>query len=213
MSPISTRNLESLPSVAAMRELLRSLAMLDAILCPEWDYRYYSFDAHWSAGEEMASMRDGEGDEFFALFNQQGCFFKGFVHDSPAAAAGIDPLLHYRGLPSEYAYCIDEPAFSASDVTFCVWRGSQESAWHRSSVTLPDGEDPDGSEYLLLPFDGLPETYREWAEEYFEVAVPLHAVKAIYEQQRLTDDLIAALNPELRLKHLRDDAREMNYPV
>lgn len=213
MEPISTQNLVRLPDPATMRELLRSMAMLDAILCPEWDYRYYSFDAHWSDGEEMASMRDGEGDEFFALFNKQGCFFKGFVHDSPAAAAEIDPLEHYRGLPDEYAYCMEEPAFSPSDVTFCLWRGFQEPTWHRHSVTLPEGEDPDGSEYLLLPFDGLPETYHEWAEEYFEVPVSLQAVKAIFERQRLTDDLIIALNPDLRLKQLRDDIREINYPA
>ena len=44
---ISTRNLEGLPDVTRLKRLLQSLAMLDAILMPEWEYRYYSFNAHW----------------------------------------------------------------------------------------------------------------------------------------------------------------------
>jgi hypothetical protein len=52
---ISTRDLSKLPDIASFRRLTRALAMLDAILSPEWQYRYYSFNAHWSAGEMMAS--------------------------------------------------------------------------------------------------------------------------------------------------------------
>ncbi len=190
------------------------MAMLDAILCPEWEYRYYSFDAAWSDGEQMASMRDGEGDDFFAVFNAQGCFFKGFVHDCPVAAADVDPAKHYDALPPEYSYCILEPAISPADVTFCLWRGFKDSAWHHNSVRVPnEDDDPDGSEYLLSALDGNPETYREWAEEYYEVSVSLQAVKAIFDQQPLTDELISALNPELRLKLLRDEIREIKYPT
>ncbi len=214
MSLISTRNLGAFPDPATLRELLRSMAMLDAILCPEWEYRYYSFDAAWSEGEQMASMRDGEGDDFFALFNAQGCFFKGFVHDSPAAAADIAAAKHYQNVPPEYSYCVLEPALSPSDVTFCLWRGFNDPAWHHNVVAIPNADDdPDGSEYLLSMIDGNPETYREWAEEYFEVPVPLAAVKAVFERQSLTDALVSALNPELRLKHLRDDLREIKYPT
>lgn len=214
MSLISTRNLAPFASAATLRELLRSMAMLDAILCPEWDYRYYSFDAAWSDGEQMASMRDGEGDDFFAVFNAQGCFFKGFVHDCPAAISEIDPARHYDALPAKYSYCVLEPALSPSDVTFCLWRGFNDPAWHHNAVPIPNpDDDADGSEYLLSALDGNPETYREWAEEYYEVPVPLHAVKAIFEQQLLTDELVSALNPELRLKHLRDDIREIKYPA
>ncbi len=38
-------DLRDLPSIAGLRRLTRSLAMLDAILSLEWDYRYYSFDS------------------------------------------------------------------------------------------------------------------------------------------------------------------------
>jgi hypothetical protein len=37
--------------------------MLDAILYPEWEYRY-SFDAEWGPEEELALMRNGSGDDY-----------------------------------------------------------------------------------------------------------------------------------------------------
>ncbi len=70
-----TRDLSTMPeiddhSMLALKELgSRSLAMLDAIMSPEWEYRYFSFNANWDAslGERMASMRNGSGDEYFAI--------------------------------------------------------------------------------------------------------------------------------------------------
>lgn len=94
---ISTRNLESLPDVVQLRRLLQSMAMLDAILMPEWQYRYYSFNAQWRQGEMMGSMRNGSGDELFALFNIHGAFLKGFAHETDAAAIASQHF--YRDLP------------------------------------------------------------------------------------------------------------------
>ncbi len=42
---ISTRDLSQLPDVDPLRRLMQSLAMLDAILSPDWELRYYSFNA------------------------------------------------------------------------------------------------------------------------------------------------------------------------
>ena len=53
---ISTRDLSAMPDLAGFRRLARSVAMLDAILSPEWEFRYYSFNSKWAEGEMMASM-------------------------------------------------------------------------------------------------------------------------------------------------------------
>jgi hypothetical protein len=37
---ISTRDLSQLPEVDGLGRALQAMAMLDAILCPEWQYRY-----------------------------------------------------------------------------------------------------------------------------------------------------------------------------
>ncbi len=80
---ISSRNLGALPDIPVLRRLTQSLAMLDAINEPAWDDRYYSFDSQWGQDEQMASMRDGSGDEWFALFTTAGVALKGLAHESP----------------------------------------------------------------------------------------------------------------------------------
>jgi len=47
--------LEVLLDIEALRKLTQSLAMLDAIMSPEWEYRYYSFN---SKCEIVAQLND-----------------------------------------------------------------------------------------------------------------------------------------------------------
>ena len=79
---ISTRELTSLPSIAKLNRLTKSLAVLDAIIEAEWEYRHYSFNSKWGVGQEVASMRNGQGDEWFCVFSSVGVFLKGFDHES-----------------------------------------------------------------------------------------------------------------------------------
>ena len=62
-----------LPDIPVLRDLCRSMAVLEAIMSPEWSSRYHSFDAGWSPGEEMASMRNGSGDELRFNRSSQHC--------------------------------------------------------------------------------------------------------------------------------------------
>ena len=151
--------------------------MLDAILSPEWHYRYHSFNTHWSDGEQMGSMRNGTGDDFFALFNDKGCFLKGFAHETPMSPYGQHPIQVWPGIlnsvPAEFTTCLKEPAFKIEDTTFCVWRRYTDGSWQRGAVEFPAGADPDGSEYLLSALDGQPTSYKAWAEDYYERPVSL----------------------------------------
>jgi hypothetical protein len=80
---VQKQRLASFPDVESLKRLSQSLAMLDAILSPDWEFRYYSFNSKWNAGEMMASMRNGSGDDYFILFNSSGAIIKGFAHESP----------------------------------------------------------------------------------------------------------------------------------
>src|SRR5207253_7930739 len=137
-------NLQHLPDAPTLMHLLQSIAMLDAILQPERQYRYYSFNARWSESETMGSMRNGQGDDFFALFNAEGAFIKGFVHDAAIVSQKVPAELFYRGLPLEFQECAKEPAFSPESVTFCLWRLNSQRSWSHSDIPLP-GADADGS--------------------------------------------------------------------
>jgi hypothetical protein len=159
----------------------------------------------------MGSMRDGSGDEFFALFNGHGAFLRGFTHDSPAAAARIPSELFYRNLPRRFEEYCREPAFLTDDVTFCIWRLIGHPNWSYGKVDLPASDDADGSASLLSALDGEPETYRLWASEYFERDVPIGAIESVYQHQPLSDELVIALNPQQSVKLLGPDIAEIGY--
>jgi hypothetical protein len=208
---ISTRNLENLPDVMRLRRLFQSMAMLDAILMPEREYRCCSFDAHWAEGEMMGAMRDGQGDELFAFFNMHGAFLKGFDHESDAAAL---PSQHfYCNVPVQFEQCTREPAFSPGDVTFCVWRLSDQPRWSCNMLDLSASHDPDGSAHILSMFDGVPETYRAWATEYFNRDLPLEPIESVYQHRSLTNDLVVTLNPQQSLALLNSEIVEIGYAV
>jgi hypothetical protein len=213
----STRDLSQLPDVDGLRKLLQSLAMLDAMICPEWQYRYYSFNAHWNADEQMGSMRNGCGDDFFALFNAAGCFLKEFAHEAPMSPYAFDPPAVWPGVlsqvPEVFSSGLEEPAFKMTDTTFCIWRRRCDTAWQCGPVQFPSAPDPDGSEDLLSPLDGRPETYLEWAEGYYEQPIPLNSIRHVYDHLPLTEEVVKRLNPEVSLDDLADDIHEIGYPA
>jgi len=216
MASISTRNLKSLPDVDTLKALLQSLAVLDSIMSPdEWDMRYFSFNSKWGRGEEMGSMRNGSGDDFFAIFNRNGCFLKGFFHESPMTPYRENPPSIWKGLlddvPNAFASALVEPAFSMSDVTFCIWRLNGEKAWSTGQIKFPRSADPDGSCYLLRLLDGKPKTYQGFADDYYETEVPIESVQYIYRHLPLTNAIVESLNPDATLKMISKDLKEIGY--
>ena len=73
--------------------------------------------------------------------------------------------------------------------------------------------DPDGADWLFEQLDGEAETYRSYALDYFEKAVELSAISHIYQHRPLTDEIVAALNPDLSLSDLVADSEEIGYPT
>jgi hypothetical protein len=211
-SVISTRTLADWPEINAARRLLKSLAMLDAILEQEWQYRYYSFNSRWAPGQEMGSMRNGSGDHWFALFLAEGAGIVGLAHEAPMYRPGGPWPGMFVGLPPELALVESEPAFDTRHCTFCAWRLATAGAWARGPVAFPEGTDPDGSAGLLHLLDGRPESYVQFAADYFEAEVPIDAVAAIYAHEPLTAELTGRLNPEASLALLAPDVLEIDYP-
>jgi hypothetical protein len=213
---ISTRNLGDLSDVEGLRRLIQSMALLDAILSPDWEYRYHSFNAHWAEGEQMGSMRNGLGDDFFALFDHAGCFLKGFVHDSLMAPCRSDPKKIWPGVidhvPPAFARGLGEPAFSVEDTTFCLWRGPCDPSWQVGPIEWPEDPDPDGSAQLLTLLDGNPESYQQYAEDYFEREIDMAAIEHVYAHKPLTQELLFLVNPGLSLEDLEADIVEIGYP-
>jgi hypothetical protein len=193
-----------MPDIATFRRLTRSLAMLDAILSPQWEDRTYSFNSRWSANEMMASMRNGCGDHWFAILCPAGIALHGLAHElvhyaPPGLFAALPPEFH-RNL-------LHEPAFQTEFSTFCLWRRIDDKTWHRG----PSGY-PDGSAEMLGILAGHPEQYLDYADEYFERELRLEDIVSVYRHQPLNRELVGRLNPEVDPNSLQEDMAEIGYP-
>lgn len=214
---VTKKRLAALPDISALKNLCKSLAMLDAIMSIKWDSRYYSFNSKWGEGEEMASMRNGSGEEYFILFNSQGALIKGFSHESPMSPWANDPEQVWPGVldqvPVEFESFLKEPAFSMEATTFCIWRRVRAESWQVGKIKYPDDKDPDGSDELLTILDGDPKRYQKFAEGYYERPADLGSIKAIYEHRPLTPEIIKRLNPDVTIRRLKSDLDEIDYPL
>jgi hypothetical protein len=238
----TTRSPDKLPDLPSLQRLCRALATLDAILCPEWHNRYYSYNARWAPGAECASMQNGEGDYWFVHFGAAGALIKGFAHDYVMSPWSLLTASHHGGergkglwpgiaehVPPAFEAARQEPAFDWENTTFCLWRETTAPVWCVGPLDFPaysyliddDGidvffeEDPDGSNFLLDLLDGEPRTYKEFADHYFSAAgdgYPLDAIEAIYRLEPLDTALVRRLNPERDLVSLAEDVAEIGYP-
>ncbi|MGW4801370.1 hypothetical protein ACWEPC_54005, partial [Nonomuraea sp. NPDC004297] len=160
-----------LPDIPKLRDLCRSMAVLEAILSPEWSSRYHSFDTSWGPGEEMASMRDGSGDEYSIVFSAAGAYIRGFAHESAMSPYGNNgpwPGV-LDSVPEVFRDCVQERAFHDEDgvpvVTACLWRAAHDDRWWAGEIDYPDGvSEPDGAADLFARLvDPSPEAFRRFA--------------------------------------------------
>ncbi|MFC4455269.1 hypothetical protein [Deinococcus sonorensis] len=201
------------PKVQTLAQRSRVLAMLDAILSPEWQYRYFSYNQSWSVHQEMASMRDGAGTHYFMLFVPGGCAIKEFDLDR-LQGADFDDLRFVAEVaalaPEPYQPFFNEPAFVLSETSAIAWFDVERQTWFR--VEHPSAQ-PSSAELMQMVLGGTPESYVAWATEYFEVEVPLTAVKQLFSFSPLTPDIVHQLNADVNMDDLMEDITEIGYPV
>ena len=190
---ISTKNINSLPDRKSLATICKAISVLDAIISPEWEYRYYSYNSKWDKNEECLQMRNGSGDEMHILFREEGCVINGFAHEYDQQ----DKVKLTQNLPTIFEeFIFDEPVKSIG-TTFCLWTTELKN-WQVGQIESYE----DNSEEMLNIFDGQPETYIDWATEYFEESykesgIPLDTVSKIYDGQTLTKEMVLSIVDEL----------------
>ena len=192
-----------LPPIGEVLKTAKSLALADAIFMPEWAYRYFSFDHDWSKKnhEMMASMRDGEGGEYFFHFSKTGVVAKVF-HEQE-----LENTSSYLGkVPDCFSAFKNEKAFSLDHATFFCWREINETDWSVS----PDRID----HFPLLGFlaNGY-EYYRCWSEKYYEIAIDEVVLRDVFKSHRVSPAQLAILNPELKFDDLAEELRTMRFEL
>jgi hypothetical protein len=211
----STRHPERLPSPSALLKLTRALSVLDEILWPDWDWRFYSFDKERD-GTCLASMRNGEGDLWYLLLLPNGgAVLRGFDHNSV-----MNPYRHederlwpglFDGMPRSLLPWKNAVDIEPHEVTFVMWHPPR-GRWQAGSVTLPAGDDPDGSEWLLELLNGDPASYARYTDDRLGHAVDLDAIRAVYNGS-LDARIIQRLNPRADESSILKAARKMGFPM
>ena len=205
---ISTKHTALLPDKKSLQATCKAISVLDAIISPEWEFRYYSYNSNWDVNEECLQMRNGQGDEMHILFMDNGCAINGFAHEFPQQ----DKTMLTKGLPAVFSdFIFGEPVASIG-TTFCLW--TTDSAWKVGEI----GNIDDYSGKMLGIFDGNPETYIGWATEYFdgsykETGIPLETVSRIYKGETLTKEMVLSIGHDIDdWNQLIADIDEIGYP-
>jgi hypothetical protein len=206
---ISTKNIISLPDRKSLATICKAISVLDAIISQEWEYRYYSYNSKWDKDEECLQMRNGSGDEMHILFREDGCVINGFAHEYDQQ----DKEKLTQNLPPIFTEFIFGEPVKSIGTTFCVWTTELKN-WQVGQIESSE----DNSEEMLNIFDGQPQTYVDWATEYFEEnykesGIPFDTVSKIYNGQTLTKEMVLSIVDELvDWEQLEKDLMAINYP-
>jgi len=214
---------DRLPSIADLRRHSRALAMAEAVLCPEPEYRFYGYQPQWTDGVDLATMRDGSGDEYSIVFTDAGALILGFDHESTMSPTNNDETV-WPGVaddvPEAFAAFLTEPAFhfdSYLSVTFCLWRLTGDDQWSTGTIEFPPGrgrgDDIDGSDMLDMVSDPATGAYVDFAADIYELELDRGAVAPLWALTPLTEDAVRALRSDRGLDDVRKDADDMGYPI
>ena len=206
----------SLPAIPELLRRTKALATLDLILSPEWESRYYSFNAAWSPSEQMASMRDGCGDEWWLVIHSDGwAALKGLAHESDAWSKEGERLSAalQAAVPPNLTDFAREPAFRWDSTGFAYFYLPSKRQWCRANDLTAFSALDAGEDGLLRHLCGSPSDYAVFAADYYEKPVAVDGVAEIFRQTPITDRLVASLNPEVTLKDITDELHnEIGYP-
>jgi hypothetical protein len=204
----------SFPDLRTLGNRAMALAMLDAIICPEFQYRYFSYDANWGDDEQVAVMRNGDGDHWFLHISKSGAALKGYVQELPRGEARAMAIEVQRRVPEQFRAFLHEPAFAMDAVSYFYWRRASDLAW--SKVDHPDpalAQWSDGSEDFLSILLAPASCYYDYATDYFECEPPLASIEHIYALAPLTAAIVKSLNPQMTLAQARAAAEAIGYPA
>lgn len=208
MNTLSSKNLNLLPNPKELKQLCKSISTLEAILSPEWEYRFYSYQKDWSATEEFCEMRDGEGNQLLIVFKSNGTALNGFAHESQM----IDQKEILSKIPMEFNDFIFEEPVKSIGSSFCIWQTKSDTYWQIGDIQYSNNSYYDGSEELLKLLDGKAMTYKVWADEYYEIELDLKLVEEIFQGNIITKDIVTKINPELNdFEKLKSDLQEIGY--
>ncbi|MGE6259953.1 hypothetical protein ACQKCU_19085 [Heyndrickxia sporothermodurans] len=193
-----------------LKKHVKLFAILDIIFCEEDWLRFYHFDSNWDKDLSLATIDNGAGDHLYILFSEKGVIMKGFDHESFLSPHARDEFAVYPGIydntPHALLTLLENDALEKEEVTFCVWRETNDTTWKRGDVVIPEGED-DGSEFLLGTIYQDFEEYVEWARNYHDMPISMEIIQEIFSGIPISEEVIQSLNPD---RNVDEAIKEIN---
>lgn len=180
-----------------LRNKLKHLALLDAIIEPEWEYRYYSYNSNWSDSEEMASLRDSCGGEWFFLLEGNNISFK---CTSPVDGLVEDFDTLKQSVPERFSPFLNEAAFSM-DQGSCIWF-IENNEWVKLGNDISDLPNPITIQEMSAA------DYCQYVEDIFEQEIDQEIVQAVFDG-KFTIDMAQIINPSIDIDALKADLLEV----
>ena len=178
---------------------IKCLALLDAIVEPEWEYRYFSYDSNWSDIEEMGSMRDGCGGTWFLWTSGD---LAGYKCVSPEDGLMKDLEEAKLKAPEAYEPFITEPAFSMDHAT-SIWY-LEDCKWTKYGKKV---------EWIIdletISSWGAGE-YVSWATDYYEHEIDLAAAEEVFSKG-FSEKTAKRLNKERDISELKKEISEIGF--
>lgn len=182
--------------IPSFKKCLQAIACLDLILGQE--YAYFSYQSKWSAQAEMASCKNGSGEESFLWIGSNAMAWKYFEHELGCLDMPMDDF------PTGFEDFLNEPAFEIEHSTAIYFYKNDH--WTKF-----------GKENFLIDraFQRLSwqaEDYHEWAEDYYEKEIPIEFLQAVFANQ-LDKEIIKCLNTNLDLNDILEELEEIGFSL
>lgn len=157
----------------------------------------FSYNSNWSDSEEMGSLRDGCGGEWFLWISGD---LAGYKCLSPDDGLMLDLQAAKDKADSSYKSFITEPAFGMDQAT-CIWY-LENLKWIKYGNPVNDLID------LETISSWMPTDYQSWATEYYECDIDLLAIEKIFDGE-FSEEIVRKLNPEIDMSALLSELPEI----
>lgn len=181
-----------------IKSRLKSIAILDAIICPDISLRCYFYNSKWAKGQEIASMRNGSGLEWYLQFYNNNLAWVYINFDEPPIP---DVNLIKKEFPASYVSFLDEPAFSINDARIIGYYS--DGKW----ILFGNTKSADGS-HAIETFNWLPEDYKNWADTYYDGSFDMNSIRKVFNGE-ITETIVKNLNVNMTMKKLQEEIEEI----
>ena len=183
--------------IEQLRHKMKALALLDAIIEQDWQYRYFSYNSNWSDSEEMGSLRDGCGGEWFFWVSGTLAGYK-CLSPEDGLMSNLEEVKNKA--PRSHKNFLTEPAFSMDQAT-CIWY-LDNSKWSKF------GKQVEGLIDIEAVSSWGASDYQAWATDYYEREIDLESVEKIFNG-KFSEEIAKTLNQEIDMSELLAELPEI----